>query len=93
MATESTTDEASAKKYERDEKYNRVLEMLLDDDSECRWASSEDKEAVRHVCGLVNVLADELAKYEGTTVPDVLRQARETIERDIAECEAAFGCR
>lgn len=55
------------------DKYQRVLSMILDDGG--TWdLSPNDKEALRHVCGVVNSLADQLAKYEGSTVPSVLRK-------------------
>lgn len=34
----------------------------------------------RHEKGVANILADELAKYTGTTVPQVLAKAREIVE-------------
>lgn len=62
------------------DKYSRVQQMLIDDGG--TWdLSPNDKEALRHVLGLVNVLADEVAKYEGTTVPGVLAKFRDVVER------------
>lgn len=46
---------------------------------------SEDVESlvseVRHARGLVNVLADELAKYNGTTVPGTIRWAEAQVRK------------
>lgn len=53
---------------------SRVQQMVIDDGG--TWdLSPNDKEALRHVLGMVNVLADDLAKYEGTTVPSILKAA------------------
>lgn len=55
------------------EKYSRVQQMVIDDGG--TWdLSPNDKEALRHVLGLVNVLADEVAKFEGRSVPWVLNK-------------------
>ena len=62
------------------DKHSRVTQMVIDDGG--TWdLSPNDKEALRHVLGLVNVLADEVAKYEGSTVPGVLKKFAEVVER------------
>ena len=61
------------------DKYSRVQQMLLDD-GETWDLSPNDKEALRHVLGLVNILADEVAKYEGGTVPGVMKKFAAIVE-------------
>ena len=61
------------------DKYARVQQMIIDDGG--LWdLSHDDKEALRHVLGLVNVLADEIAKDDGTTVPGVLKKFGDVVE-------------
>lgn len=60
------------------EKYDRVLSMLQDN-GETWDLSSKDKDAIRHVLGMVNLIADELAGYEGSTVPDVMNRAHRVV--------------
>ena len=40
-----------------------------------------DNDRMLELRGMVNVLADKLAEYEGSTVPDEIRKAREIVER------------
>lgn len=55
------------------DKYIRVCSMILDDGS--TWdLSTNDKEALRHVLGILASVSDELAKYEGSTVPCVMKK-------------------
>jgi hypothetical protein len=55
------------------DKYTRVQQMILDDGQ--TWdLSPNDKAALRHVLGLVNLMADELAMRDGTSVPVVIGQ-------------------
>lgn len=62
------------------DKYERVQQMVLDDGG--TWdLSANDKEALRHILGLVNVLADEIARNDGTTVPGVLKKFGDVVER------------
>ena len=63
------------------EKYSRVQQMILDKGD--TWdLSPNDVDALRHVLGMVNVLADRLAAYMGSTVPDVLSRAHEVVEEE-----------
>lgn len=60
-------------------KYARVQQMILDDGS--TWdLSPNDKDALRHVLGMVNVLAERLAAYMGGTVGDALSRAHQAVE-------------
>jgi hypothetical protein len=62
------------------DKYARVRTMLFDNGD--TWdLSTNDKEALRHVLGMVNALASEVAEYRGTTVPDVIDSCNELVER------------
>lgn len=50
-----------------EEKYSRVQQMILDKGQ--TWdLSPNDQDALRHVLGLVNVLAGQLAIMQGLTV-------------------------
>lgn len=54
-------------------KVDHVLSMLLDTGQ--KWnLSRADKEALRHVLGLVNTMAAELADYTGFPIPDVVKR-------------------
>ena len=54
------------------EHYSRVQSMILDDGG--TWdLSPNDKAALRHVLGLVNSLAEDLADYGGQPIPVVLQ--------------------
>lgn len=53
--------------------------MILADDSSL---SADDKAALRHVLGLANELAGELASYAGLPVPTVMRKARNKVMRN-----------
>jgi hypothetical protein len=57
------------------EKYACVQELTLD-----VTLTEAERAALRHVLGLVNVLADELARWRGTTVPTELERAGETVD-------------
>lgn len=51
--------------------YYRVVAMISPDQK--TWdLSPNDVAALKHVLGLCNLLADEVAQYEGGTVPGVL---------------------
>lgn len=60
--------------------YNRVQQMILDEGQ--TWdLSPNDKAALRHVLGMVNVLADRLAAYMGGTVGNALSRAHAVVEK------------
>jgi hypothetical protein len=54
---------------------------MVCDDGDTWDLSPNDKEALRHVLGLVNVLASKVAEYQGSTVPDVLDEFNALVER------------
>ena len=56
------------------EKLSRVRQMSSKHGAIIWDLSPNDQAALRHVLGLVNKLASEVAEYEGTTVPDVLEK-------------------
>ena len=58
-----------------DEKYACVQQMILDE-----TLTDEERAALRHVLGLVNALADDVARYTGTTVPRVLAAYGRAVE-------------
>lgn len=54
--------------------------MILDDGQ--RWNLVQaDKEALRHVLGLVNSMADELAAYSGKPVHSVIDEHYKIVSR------------
>lgn len=62
------------------EKYSRVQQMLIDNGG--TWdLSPNDKAALRHVLGMINFLADELAVRNGNTIGDVFREAHRIVEK------------
>ncbi len=62
-----------------DEMYSRVQRMVLDEG--LTWdLSPNDRKALLFILGLVNVLADEMAKCLGQTVPKVLRDSARNVE-------------
>jgi len=63
-----------------DGKLDRVRQMLLDTGQ--KWdLSPNDKEALRHVLGLINSLAFELAEITGHPVPTIINRHEAIIER------------
>lgn len=54
----------------------------------------ELRQGFREQQGVINVLADRLARYTGTTAPDEIRRAREVVRAHECGNEAALGrCR
>ena len=62
-----------------DEKYSR-LQTMISDKGDTWDLSPNDKAALRHILGLVNALADDLARYTGGTCADVIRKYGELVE-------------
>ena len=63
-----------------DQKYSRVVQMIVDDGG--TWdLSPNDKAALRHVIGMVNVMADELAQEHGQTIPYEIKRVHEIVDR------------
>jgi hypothetical protein len=61
------------------DKYARVRAMFFDNGD--AWdLSADDKEALRHVLGMINALASEVAEYRGTTVPDVIDLCNDLVD-------------
>ena len=63
------------------DKYARVRTMLFDNGD--TWdLSANDKEALRHVLGMINALASQVAEYTSKTVPDVIDSCNDLVERE-----------
>ena len=62
------------------DKYKRAREMLLEEGG-TRNLSIEDKEALRHVLGMINAFASELAYFQGSTVPTVINTFSNLVEK------------
>ena len=62
-----------------EDKYRRVQQMILDNGD--TWdLSPNDQAALRHVLGLVNSMADEIAGATGLTVGYVIRRHGRLVE-------------
>jgi hypothetical protein len=62
-----------------EDKYSRVQQMILDEGN--TWdLSPNDKAALRHVLGLVNSMADEIADATGQAVGYVWRRHGRLVE-------------
>gem|GEM_PF-6338669 len=55
--------------------------MMLSDDGGTWDLSPNDKDAIRYALGMINVMADELAGYMGSTVPRVIDEFGEKVEQ------------
>jgi len=63
----------------REDKYSRVQQMILDEGD--TWdLSPNDKAALRHVLGLVNSMADDLAEATGLTCGEIVRHHGKRVE-------------
>jgi len=66
------------------DKLERVRLMLLDQNQ--TWdLSPNDRDALRHVLGLVMSMADEIARQDGWTVGHALRRHHQIVAREQAE--------
>jgi hypothetical protein len=62
-----------------EDKYSRVQQMILDKGD--TWdLSQNDKAALRHVLGLVNSMADDLAEATGLTCGEIVRHHGKAVE-------------
>ncbi len=63
------------------DKYSRVQQMILDDGQ--TWdLSQNDKDALRHVLGMINSMASDLADATGLSIPAVIRHHQQSVHAE-----------